>query len=184
VPDYLLDTNILIHWYDTSSPKHPNVLGHVNRVKSPDPHTDYVSRLFASVITLGEIEYGARASRAPDAAKAAEYAAMDAQKIKFVHEQCPEPLEITEHVAQWYGDLKAWLFDNCAPNVKRAKKKRVEELLSPTTGKELGIDENDLWIAAVAVTHGLVLVTHDSRGNFAAMLKQFAQVLTVEDWTT
>lgn len=56
--------------------------------------------------------------------------------------------------------------------------------MNPTTGKELGIDENDIWIAAQAKTHNLVLVTHDSRGNFGKMLTQFAPALVVEDWAS
>jgi predicted nucleic acid-binding protein len=31
----------------------------------------------------------------------------------------------------------------------------------PVTGHQLGIDENDLWIAAQAVEHNLVLITSD-----------------------
>lgn len=180
--DYLLDTNILSFWYDTLKSEHPNVVARVNAARQPDPTTHYVSRLFVSVVTLGEIEYGARASHVPNPAKQAEYAAMDAAKIKFVQEQCPEALEITKHVAEQYGELKAWLFNNCAPNAKKSKSKRAEELVNPTTGKELGIDENDVWIAAQAKAHNLVLVTHDSRGNFGQLLKQFSSTLTVEDW--
>jgi predicted nucleic acid-binding protein len=184
VADYLLDTNILSFWYDTLKAAHAKVVARVNIARQPDPTTRYVARLFVSVVTLGEIEYGVRASHVPDPAKQAAYAAMDAAKIKFVQEQCPVALEITEHVAEQYGELKAWLFNNCGPNAKKSKAKRAEELVDPTTGKELGIDENDIWIAAQAKTHNLVLVTHDSRGNFGKMLNQFAPTLIVEDWAS
>jgi predicted nucleic acid-binding protein len=140
--------------------------------------------MFISVVTLGEIEYGARSSHVPDPAKQAEYAAMDAAKIKFVLEQCPEPMEITKHVAEQYGEMRAWLFNHCAPNKKKSKKRRAEELVYPITAIELGIDENDIWIAAQAMTLSLVLVTRDSRGNFATMLNQFAPTLVAENWAT
>jgi predicted nucleic acid-binding protein len=177
VPDYLLDTNILRYWYDTTCAENARVVGRVNTARQPDPQSNYVSRLFVSVVTLGEIEYGHRVALAPDPLKQAAYA-------KFVEEQCPVALEMTKHVAEQYGDLRAWLFNNFGPNVKKSKAKRAEELVNPTTGRELAIDENDIWIAAQARTHNLILVTHDSRGNFGTVLRQFASALTVEDWAS
>ena len=45
---------------------------------------------------------------------------------------------------------------------------------------ELGIDENDLWIAAQAIEHNLVLVTNDEMKR----IKHVAgPVLDIEDWT-
>ena len=182
--DYLLDTNILSYWYDTNCSEHAKVVARVNTVKQPDVSTGYISRFFVSVVTLGEIEYGARVSHFPDAEKQAEYAAMDAAKVKFVLEQCPEPLDLSKYVAEQYGEMRAWLFNNCAPKKRKSKKKRVEELVTPVTAIELGIDENDIWIAAQAKTHNLVLVTRDFRGNFANVLNQFASTLSVEDWAS
>lgn len=141
------------------------------------PQTKYVSRLFVSIVTLGEIEYGHRVTHTPDPVKQAAYA-------KFVREQCPVALEMTESVVEHYGEMRAWLFNNCGPNSKKSKAKRAEELVNPTTGKELGIQENDIWIAAQAKTYNLVLVTHDSRGNFGKVLKQFAPSLDVDDWAS
>ena len=60
--DYLLDTNILSYWYDVRRAENAKVVARVNAARKPDPTTKYISRLFVSVITLGEIEYGARAS--------------------------------------------------------------------------------------------------------------------------
>lgn len=165
--DYLLDTNILRYWYDTTCDEHASVIDHVNAAWHPDPQTSYVSRMYVSVITLGEIEYGHRVAPSPDHAKQAAYA-------KFVREQCPVALELSKHVVEQYGEMKAWLFNNCGPIAKQSKIKRAEELVNPTTGKELGIDENDIWIAAQAKTHNLVLVTNDSRGNYGKVLNQFA----------
>ncbi len=175
--DYLLDTNILAYWYDTARSEHMNVIKRINAIKQPDPITRYVPRLYISVVTLGEIEYGHRVAPSPDTANQAEY-------TRFVREQCPEALEMTNDVAEQYGELRAWLFNNFGPKAKKSKVKRAEELVNPTTGKELGIDENDIWIAAQARTHNFVLVTHDSRGNFGKILEQFAPVLVVEDWAS
>ena len=177
MPDYLLDTNILRFWYDAKCAEHASVLARVNQARQPDPQTNYVSRMYVSVVTLGEIEYGHRVTQAPDLAKQAAYA-------KFVREQCPVAIEIGKHVAEQYGEMRAWLFNNCTPSTRKSKARRAEELVNPTTGKELGIDENDIWIAAQAMTHNLALVTHDSRRNFGKVLTQFKPALTVEDWTS
>ena len=172
MPDYLLDVNILSYWYDTRRREHAKVIAHVNALRQPDPQTEYIPRLFISVVTLGEIEQGHRSAPTPNASVQSEY-------MTFVREQCQEPIEITKHVAPQYGDLKAWLFDQ----KKRTKIERAKQLVDPASARELHADENDIWIAAQAMTHNLVLVTHDSRGHFGQLQRQFAKMLRVEDWT-
>lgn len=173
--DYLLDTNILSIWFNDTRTEHAKVTGRVAAACAPDASTGYVARLFASTVTLGEVEYGHRSATKPDPVKQAEYA-------KFIGEQCPVALDITRHVAEQYGQMRAWIFDTCSPKTMRTKAKRAEQLVFAATGQELGIDENDLWIAAQAMTHSLVLVTHDRRGNFGKVLAQFSASLRVEDW--
>ena len=176
--DYLLDTNIVRYWYDTRCAEHEAVLARVQEVRQPHPQTQYVPRFFISVVTLGEIEFGHGVAPGADVEEQSRY-------VSFVREECPEPLEIVTHVAKHYGTLKAWLFNNCSDKRSRAKSKRLDQLVEPITAKALGADENDLWIAAQAMTHNLVLVTHDSRGNFGRLLHHFAatpQKLQVEDW--
>jgi predicted nucleic acid-binding protein len=172
VADFLLDTNIVSYWYRIHCPEHAKVLARVKAVCQPDPHTKYVPKLFISVVTLGEIEQGHRSAPTPNASAQSQYMA-------FVREQCPEPLEITKHVAVPYGDLKAWLFGK----KKRTKIERAKQLVDPASARELHADENDIWIAAQAMTFNLVLVTHDSRGHFGELQRQFATTLRVEDWT-
>jgi len=173
--NYLLDTNILRYWYDTACPENAQVLARVQVVRQADPQTRYVPRLFISVVTIGEIEYGYKANPTKDPRKQSEY-------LAFVREECPERLEIAEHVGQHYGELKAWLFRSFSDGKKRTKSGLANELIDPTTARELGADENDLWIAAQAMAHNLVLVTHDSRGRFGQLLRQFGARLRVEDW--
>lgn len=175
--DYLLDTNILSYWYDTSTPEHAKVVARAIAASQPDASTGYISRFYVSVITRGEIEYGHRVYLPSDFTKRKEY-------FEFVQEKCAEFLPITKHVAEQYGILKAWLFEKCSPRPKRSKAKRAEELVNPTTGRELGVDENDIWIAAHAWTHNLVLVTNDSRGHFGKVLEHFSQDLRVENWAS
>jgi tRNA(fMet)-specific endonuclease VapC len=175
VPDYLLDTNIPRYWYDTGCPQHTAVFAHVKAIRQPDSLTGYTPKMFVSVVTIGEIAYGHRVAGTPDAAKQAEYE-------KFVREQCPEPLEITRHVGEAYGEMRAWLFNKFVDKTKRSHARRAEEMVDPTTGRELGVQENDLWIAAQAMTYKFVLVTHDSKRHFGDLLRQFCATLQVEDW--
>ena len=142
---------------------------------SPAPQTAYISRLYISVVTLGEMEYGHQANPSADPGKQAAFES-------FVRTSCPVSWPITADVARHYGQLRAWLLDTCGPRGSRTKVKRAEQLVNPVTGVELGIQENDLWIAAQALTHNFALVTHDHRGNFGKLLNQFAAGLNVEDW--
>jgi tRNA(fMet)-specific endonuclease VapC len=176
--DYLLDTMIIRYWYDEDCPEHEKVIARVKSILHPDPQTLYVPRLYISVVTLGEIEYGHRVTPTIGASIQAEY-------LKFVNEQCPEPREITRHVGEHYGTLRAWLFNTFSDKKKRTRAKRPEELVCPTTARELGVQENDVWIAAQAITFNLTLVTHDFRGHFGRLLRHFQSELrlTVEDWT-
>jgi predicted nucleic acid-binding protein len=72
VADYLLDTNILSYWYDDVSREHVKVVARIKEARQPDPTTGYVSRFFVSVVTLGEIEYGARVSHVDNPVRQAE----------------------------------------------------------------------------------------------------------------
>ena len=173
--DYLLGTNILRYWYDDRCLQHAKVIARVQAVCRPDPEKQYIPRLFVSVVTMGEIEYGHRYAPAPNVSEQSKYHA-------FVREQCPEPLEVITHAAEHYGVMKAWLMNNFSPKTMRSGAARLKQLIGPATTEELGVQENDVWIAAQAMTFNLVLVTHDHKGNFGKLQKKFAPELQVEDW--
>lgn len=61
---------------------------------------------------------------------------------------------VTEDIATIYGQLKATLMKQFGPKEKTKPRK--------TKITELGFDENDLWIAAIAVQHNLTIVSADS----------------------
>jgi tRNA(fMet)-specific endonuclease VapC len=69
-----------------------------------------------------------------------------------------------------YGQLKAALFNQFAPKEKSKRRK--------TKITDLGFDENDLWIAAVALQHDLTVVSADS--DFQRI--QQVRTLSVESW--
>ena len=78
---------------------------------------------------------------------------------------------ITEDVANTYGELKAALFSQFAPKEKSKRRK--------TKITDLGFDENDLWIAAIALQQNLTVVSADS--DFQR-IQQVKTKLSVETW--
>ena len=91
----------------------------------------------------------------------------------------PQILPITHHTANHYGTLRARLFNKFAPSAKKGKSQRPEQLRDPVSGRELGIQENDLWIAAQAIERNLVLVSND---KLARIREVVAEELSIKDW--
>jgi tRNA(fMet)-specific endonuclease VapC len=77
---------------------------------------------------------------------------------------------VTEDIATIYGQLKASLLKQFGPKEKSKRRK--------TKITELGFDENDIWIAAIAFQHNLTIVSADS--DFERI--QQARALSVESW--
>jgi tRNA(fMet)-specific endonuclease VapC len=80
----------------------------------------------------------------------------------------------------YYGSIRARVFEKYAPREKRRRGLRPEQLIDPVTSHELGIQENDLWLAAQAVEFNLVLVTNDAMQR----LQDTCNELRVENWAT
>jgi tRNA(fMet)-specific endonuclease VapC len=77
---------------------------------------------------------------------------------------------IDETTAEIYGNLKASVFDRYAPKDKAQRRR--------TNITQLGIGENDLWIAAIAIQHQLTLVT--AYQDFQRI--QAVQAFDLESW--
>ncbi len=78
--------------------------------------------------------------------------------------------------------LRAKLYNKYAPKSKKgqsSRKKRIEEWKDPTTSKELQIQENDLWITAIALAYNLILVTDDA---MTPILKIAGSDIEFENW--
>lgn len=161
---YLLDTNIVSYWFNEQRSEHSLV---IDRVGSLGPTVP----LYVSVITIGEIEYGHRANPVAVTEQQDEF-------VAFLERMLPQKLNVTKHSATAFGDVRAKLFDEYAPLGKRTRGKRPEQLLDPETALSLGIQENDLWIAAQAIERNLILVTDDKMDH----IRKVAPELRVENW--
>jgi len=162
---------MLEYWFNANRPEHSNV---INRITDLPPRAP----LFVSPVTIGEMEYGYRSQlpQAPD--REFEFRA-------FIRAKVPSVLPIDKHTAEAFGRLRAAIFDRFAPNDLRKKKKRPCQLTDHATATTLGIDENDLWIAAQAIQYNLVLVTNDGMANIRAVLPNVAPELgPIENWAS
>jgi len=88
-------------------------------------------------------------------------------------------LDIRKTTRLYYGDIRARLFEKYAPREKRRRRLRPEQLINPATSRELGIQENDLWLVAQALEFHLVLVTNDA----IQQIRDLCEELRVENWT-
>lgn len=143
---YLLDTSVSSSAWDTGSPRHGETL---RRLKDLNGGLVYVS-----AVSFGEVEYGlATAPKIDRSRQATVRTAMRSYQIR----------NVDQHTAKIYGEIRGELFAKFAPRVKRRRRSArwVEDLVERTTGKELGIQENDLWILSTAKRHNLILVTRD-----------------------
>jgi len=163
---FLLDTNILCYLFNGSHEHYPAVSRHLEALDPAAP-------VFVSAVALGEIEYGHRCVSGEDTE-------LQRRFNRFVEERFPQVLRIRASTRGAYGMLRSRLFERYAPPNRRSKIKRPEELIDPTTAMGLGIEENDLWMAAQAMERNLVFVTADKMRRIRAVLDAG---LCVEDWT-
>jgi len=163
---YLLDTCIWASWFDPNKNDHYKILAHSNNLFPNDI-------LYISVITWGEIEYG-HLAKSPNGELP-----IQNRYNNFIKEKGPILYPIDIHVTRAYGMLKAKLFEKYGPKENKTKGKRPEQLIDPITSKELGIQENDLWIASQAMTRNMVLVTNDKMTNIKMVA---GPELRIENW--
>lgn len=168
---YLLDTNILAPLAELKAGRDSpecRALG-VHWNKLPEG-----AKIFLCPINVGEVEYGLRIAPydIPE----------DHNSMRAIIKAFPVFNIDADLARDYYADLRARVFNECAPKQKRNRQnypKRVEEWRDPTTSKELKIHENDLWLAAVAMAHNLILVTRDKMD----VIKKVAGAdIVFEDW--
>ena len=151
---YLLDTNMARSACHKGSKPHERVRAWLGTL-GDDP-------VFISAVSLAESEYGLELVQLPAQMKLGIRSAMATYTI----------LPIDRHTAEIYGRVRAILFNSHAPRKQRDKvgTRYAEDLREFTSGKELGIQENDLWIVSVAVAYNLVFVTEDRAGGMGRIV--------------
>jgi len=169
MPDaYLLDTSIASIAWDGGHKYHSLVR---QRLASLDE-----ASISICAISLAEVEYGLLISPAADPSRhAAVRSAMTQYKI----------WNIDRHTSTVYAQLRAELFQRFSPRDKRGvlTKKQPEELRDETTARELGIQENDLWIVSVAVQYNLRFITKDNMHHIREAAKKVHSYDSIEIWT-
>lgn len=146
---YLLDTMTASALWDQGDADHKSVLGNAQRAAASG---DVIA---VSRITIAEIEYGYELYTSKDPARRSK-AEANMRAFTLIK-------EISKGTTGPYSKIRAALFTKFAPrdSRNRVRSVRPERLIDKTTGAELGIQENDLWIAAIAVEYNMILVSDD-----------------------
>lgn len=167
---YLLDTNAASVLWDARHADHDKIRAFLESV-SPAP-------IWISIVALAEVEYGLKTAPAMP---------LDIHTdVRGEMAKYPEVLELDKHTAEPYSDLRAELFKTYAPRdrkERRLTKKWVEDLFERTSAKELhGCQENDIWVASLAIQYNLVLVTEDRMVPIVEVSKCLPDPLRIQKW--
>ncbi len=131
--------------------------------------------VFVSAVSVAESEYGLNLNP------------LDAQSQQDIRSAIGtyQVLPIDHHTARVYGPIRAALFRAYAPRDYRNRitARYIEDLREPTSGKELGIQENDLWIVSVAVQYNMAFVTADGGGGMRAIVEEAHYAHRTTFWT-
>jgi len=147
VDSFLLDTSIATTAWDGRHESHSKVR---ERLKGLEQY------IFVCVVTIAEVEYGLKTAPQIDGERQ--------EQVRIAMAQY-KPFPIDKHTAEAYSSIRAELFKTHSPRGqrKRLTVKRVSDLRERTTDKDLGIQENDLWITSVALQYNFVLLTSDKK---------------------
>ncbi len=156
-----IDTNICSYLFhpETYPQQYANIKNHLRNVSKS-------VRLGVSVITLGEIAVGLQDEQMDSVPK---------KHLAFVKSLNPWIVDIGPHTAEQYGILRGRLKEKGGGN------RSADSLVDRLTWLELGSMENDLWIAAQAITYDLILITND---KFKLMREVAGDELHIENWAS
>jgi predicted nucleic acid-binding protein len=154
VPGYLLDSNHVYAYFC----KIPSVYERAEQIPG--------SQLRVSAITFGEIAAGHKINRSTDLNRRMEYE-------KWVNNKfLAHVLNVTDKTKDSYAEIIARIWEKYRP--KTHKTKTEQHLLS------LGVDINDVWIAALALERNFVLVTRDGMDKIKEAVE--GDGLKFENW--
>ena len=159
----LLDTNILSYWFDEARAEHQIVVRHLSTLDA-----DAVGN-FSGFVGGDRIWPSLRFRHGHG------HSGCVQGFCEQTTSKCPA--YSSEYIALLWANPGAALREVCTQNGKRSL--RPCQLADPVTATSLGIQENDLWIAAQAIEFNLVLVTHDRLNRLKEVA---ANLLEFEDW--
>ena len=165
---YLFDTNAVSALWNSRHPEHDTVKTFFAGVSH--------SPVWLSTIVLAEIEYGLKIAPKMD---------IDSQnQVRREMSNHLLILDIDKHTIGPYSDLRAELFKNFSTRDRRGRLtvKWPEDLIDRTSAKELGVQENDIWIAAQAIQYDLILVTDDYMQRLAEVSENLDYPLQIARW--
>jgi predicted nucleic acid-binding protein len=112
---------------------------------------------FVSIVTIGEMEFGLKMAEQANSVHLAQFRSrIDTMKKTY------RILDLTKHTASTYAELKFRLALTVQRKANSQKLSRwLEDWIDANTGKQLQIDENDLWVAAQAKERDFTLVSGD-----------------------
>lgn len=166
---YLLDTNAACILWDARHADHAKVKDFLNKI-SPAP-------VWISIIALAEVEYGLKT-----------VPAINTDTHRDVRTEMSKYLEVLEpdkHTVDPYSDLRAELFKAYAPRDRKGRltKKWVVDLFEHTSDKELhGSQENDIWVASLAIQYNLILITEDRMVPIVKVSRCLPDPLRIQKW--
>lgn len=112
---------------------------------------------FVSIVTIGEMEFGLKMAEQANSAHLSQFRSrIEAMKKTY------RILDLTKHTASVYAELKSRLALTAQRKANSQKLSRwVEDWIDANTGKQLQIDENDLWVAAQAKERDFTILSGD-----------------------
>lgn len=144
---YLLDTSIISNLYNPHREKHSDVRSAIEALDPASPQ-------FLSVIVLAELLFGLCM---------AESTGQELAHIRSTIERAQEReiAEIGRHTAESYANVKSQLALHWSDPESKLPR-WPEDWKDRVSGKNLQIDENDLWLVAQAVERNYVFLTTDT----------------------
>ena len=165
---YVLDTNAASILWDARHPHHKRIKAFLQDISQ--------SPIWISMVVLAEIEYGLKIAPKMEAPRQND---VRNEMAKF-----PLVLDMDKHTVAPYSDLRAELFKKYSPKDRKGRLtvKRPEDLVDRTSAKELGVQENDIWIASQAIQYNLILVTEDRMSRLAEVSDALSYPLQITKW--
>ena len=165
---YLFDTNAVSILWNARHPEHDIVKNFFSSISQ--------APVWLSTIVLAEIEYGLKITPKMDVSQQ--------NDIRNEMAKFPLVLDIDRHTITPYSGLRSELFKKYSPRDCRGRltAKWPEDLSDRTTAKALGVQENDIWIAAQAIQYNLVLVTEDHMYRLVEISKSLDDPLIIAKW--